>query len=138
MVFMRKISIFIIAIFILSSCGKNIQGTIQRFNAKAEIIIYDRNFISEINESQLLIQGDNFDTAVVFSENTVQYEDFSVELSPKENSVFYLPELILSILNDRKTTGIYNGIEYCCEFKNNTALSELKWGEVMVYFDYFK
>lgn len=135
---MRKISIFIISIFILSSCGKNVQDTIRTFNTKAEIVIYDRIFLSEINESQLLIQSDSFDVPVIFRENTVQYEDFSVELSPKENSVFYLPELILSILNDRKNTGVYNGIKYYCEFKNNTALSELEWGEVLVYFDYFK
>ena len=83
-------------------------------------------------------QGGSLESLVTFSENILSYDGLSVGIIPEKNSVFLLPELVLEILNARKSSGIYNGINYYCEFKNNTTLSEIEWGEVSVIFDYFK
>lgn len=135
---MRKISVLIMFVFLLCSCESGIYDSIDTFSAKALINVQDRTFISEINEYQISIQGGSLESPVTFSENILSYDGLSVGIIPEKNSVFLLPELVLEILNARKSSGIYNGINYYCEFKNNTTLSEIEWGEVSVIFDYFK
>ena len=134
---MRRISIIVLLSLTLSSCGGVVKEPIATFNAKAQIFIYDREFKAEINEAVISVMGENFEEPVLFSGNSVECNGFSVEVFHESNSVFFLPQLILQVLNDRKVTGVYNGIDYFCEFKTNTVLSSIKWGEVYVCFDIF-
>jgi len=135
---MRFISVLIISTLILCSCKNDNSVLITTFNAKATINICDIVFLSEINESQISFEGENFEIPVIFSENILLCDGFSVEVFPERNSAFLLPELVLRILNDRKINGVFNDIEYYCEFENNTVLSKIMWGDVMVVFDYFE
>ena len=128
----------ILFVFILCSCQSNINNSIDTFSAKALIDIPDRSFVSEINENQISIQGGSLESSVVFSENILSYDGLTIGIIPEKNSVFLLPGLVLEVLNDRKTSGVYNGISYCCEFENNTTPSKIDWGDVSVIFDYFK